>query len=366
MTLTFGQTVAMKRLATRTGEATSITVPVASNNLSDQTFNANTGVQTYDVSGDFYVFNDPDLSTVTWSLSTNPDPTNISINGDGVISFDTDAINPSTSDASIVVTASTGAGSTTSGFSVSINNDVLAALFDGQSGFLHRPSTSTTFTDTGGTTPAAVGNDVAYVTDEADGNDISQGTAPSRASLEETGGGLKYLDFDGSDDFYQFSGNVFSGAVSALTIMIAVEFDTFATFDGLFGISNGGFGAGDDYVLIRLSSEEYQCVFRDGGGATVLEDTAGTEPATGTPYVFTVTVEDGSQSLRVNGTEIDSATAAIGTFTFTDFEFGAYNSGGIPMDGKVFHVMAIDTVLTGEDLTNAEQAFADASGATLP
>lgn len=120
MTLTFGQAVAMKRLATRTGEADAISAPVAGNNLSDQTFDPDTGVQTYDVSGDFTVFNDPDLSTVVWSLSTNPDPTNITIDGDGVISFDTDAIDPGTSEASIVVTATNGAGSATSGFSLSL------------------------------------------------------------------------------------------------------------------------------------------------------------------------------------------------------------------------------------------------------
>jgi hypothetical protein len=97
--------------------------------LSDQLLQRNTGVQTFDTSVDFSVLNDPTLSSVSWALTVNPDPTNITIDSDGVISFDTNSTGL-LSTSSIVVEAANSAGSDTSGFSLTVA-DVPDAFADG-------------------------------------------------------------------------------------------------------------------------------------------------------------------------------------------------------------------------------------------
>jgi len=89
--------------------------------LSDQLLQRNTGVQTFDTSVDFSVLNDPTLSSVSWALTVNPDPTNITIDSDGVISFDTNSTGL-LSTSSIVVEAANSAGSP------SDNNDPLTDI----------------------------------------------------------------------------------------------------------------------------------------------------------------------------------------------------------------------------------------------
>lgn len=87
--------------------------------LQSQLLETGTGVQTYDASVGFTVAGDPDLSSVTWSLSTNPDPTNITIDAAGVVSFDTSATG--LLDGVLVeVTATNSGGSATSGFTLTV------------------------------------------------------------------------------------------------------------------------------------------------------------------------------------------------------------------------------------------------------
>ena len=78
-----------------------------------------------------------------------------------------------------------------------------ASLFvSGEQGAWYDPSDlSTMFTDTAGTTPAAVGDPVGRINDKS-GNDnhATQETAAARPILRQTVGGLYYLEFDGVDD----------------------------------------------------------------------------------------------------------------------------------------------------------------------
>ena len=86
--------------------------PVAAGGLSNQSFTENTGVQTYDASGDFTG------ADITYSLVSPV--TGVSINSStGVVSFDTDAMATQTG-TSIVVRGANSGGNDTSGFSLDI------------------------------------------------------------------------------------------------------------------------------------------------------------------------------------------------------------------------------------------------------
>lgn len=66
------------------------------------------------------------------------------------------------------------------------------------------PSDATTlWQDSDGTTPAGVGDPVGRITDRSgNGNHATQATTSSKPTLRESGG-LRYLEFDGVDDFLE-------------------------------------------------------------------------------------------------------------------------------------------------------------------
>jgi hypothetical protein len=82
-------------------------------------------------------------------------------------------------------------------------NDPISLLFAaGEQGAWFDPSPLTCFTDTGRTTPAAVGQAVAGMTDlSGGGKHATQSTLEARPILRQEATGEFYLEFDGVDDF---------------------------------------------------------------------------------------------------------------------------------------------------------------------
>ncbi|MEL6119136.1 MAG: hypothetical protein AAFQ60_00135 [Pseudomonadota bacterium] len=85
--------------------------PTSSGGLSDQSFTEVTGLQTYDVSGDF--------TGVNLSYAVQAGPTGVSVNSAGLVSFDTDVL-PVQSASTIVIRASNSGGFADSGFALEI------------------------------------------------------------------------------------------------------------------------------------------------------------------------------------------------------------------------------------------------------
>lgn len=80
----------------------------------------------------------------------------------------------------------------------SLATKALAAI-KSYNGFLYVPGPNTCFTDTGGTTPATPGQQVAFLKDTADSKNLTQGAAGFRPLLQQDATGY-YLAFDGIDD----------------------------------------------------------------------------------------------------------------------------------------------------------------------
>lgn len=96
--------------------AVTYSAPTASGGLADQTWTESTGVQTYDVSGDF-----TNATGGAWSLPTAP--SGVTISAAGVVSVDTDATG-ALADATIIVRYLNSGGSADSGFGLTVEESV--------------------------------------------------------------------------------------------------------------------------------------------------------------------------------------------------------------------------------------------------
>lgn len=112
-TVTVTDTAGNSRVFVTAPRAVAYAAPTAAGGLSDQSFTAGTGIQTYDASGDFTG------AALTFSATSLA---GISINADtGVLSFDTEGL-PVQSGTAIVVTATNSGGAASSGFSLTVES----------------------------------------------------------------------------------------------------------------------------------------------------------------------------------------------------------------------------------------------------
>lgn len=115
--LTYRTTPSVGPVSESAAQTVTYRAPTAGGGLANQSFTQNTGVRTYDASGDFNVAGDPDLSGVDWSLPTAPG--GLTINLTGVVAVDTGSTGALT-DAPVVVRATNSGGQADSGFNLSV------------------------------------------------------------------------------------------------------------------------------------------------------------------------------------------------------------------------------------------------------
>lgn len=85
----------------------------------------------------------------------------------------------------------------------------LSLFSGGEKGVIFDPSPDTCFTDTGGTTPAGVGDAVAFMLDTSgNGNHATAADDTRKPILKQDASGKYYLDFDGSTNFLEFTNGV--------------------------------------------------------------------------------------------------------------------------------------------------------------
>lgn len=241
-----------------------------------------------------------------------------------------------------------GAGAWSDTKTVSTVFDPASLFAGGEDGAWYEPSPTTCFTDTAGTTAAGVGDAVARVNDSSgNGNHATQVTAAARPILQQTAGGLYYLEFDGVDDSLTAA---YSGAFSAITR--SVGFRTNANGDFILdddALNNSGsfyFTSGN----LRLWS---------GGGIT---GTGGWVLGDDEIAVATISAA-GAATLSGSG---NSASGTIGPPTSTDgIRLGASGSGSAPLNGRIYAVVDLDRVVTAGENTSLQAYLALKSGVTL-
>ena len=243
-----------------------------------------------------------------------------------------------------------------------------ATLFaSGEQGAWYDPSDlSTMFTDTDGTTPATVGDPVARINDKSGrGNHATQATAAARPTLQQTAGGLYYLEFDGVDDFLALPLAVSGGAteldafqaISTSDVTKTVFCPAYAVTSSIFAYL-GGFFNSDVFIRVGLGN--------------LSAGTLTTPVTNNTTYVVSALIDATAPSLagRVNGAEIGSVTNLGGGGELsptTQLFYGARNSSGTadtfgPL--KSYGLILRQATSTTTEISGTEAYLADKSGVT--
>jgi hypothetical protein len=230
-------------------------------------------------------------------------------------------------------------------------------------GGVYAPSPSTCFTDTDGTTPAAVGDTVARI------NDLSgkaahpvQATPGARPTLRQSAGGFYYLEFDGVDDFLSAPSAITVGADfyfgAAATIASGGTFlrSLFSTTTGPGGASTGANTMG---IYQRGDVGRILASLRVGTGTAFTANIDGSF-SIGTPFVGEAYHE--SSTLYASNVSASATTAAAEATTTTGQPISI---GGTASMQHFYGGVCIDRALTAPEKTAVRSWLANLAGITL-
>jgi hypothetical protein len=194
-----------------------------------------------------------------------------------------------------------------------------ATLFaSGELGGWYDPSDlSTLFQDTAGTVPVtAAGQAVARINDKSGNvNHLTQAT-PAARPLYQTGGGLHWLDFDGTDDFMASA----AGKTVDLPVYVCLAFRRINNAErNLFGIVRNGVNfmsisnsASPGVVSARISQDSFPLVRADGSSVSIGQDAV-------CDSQFSV----GSQDIAINGgSPVSSINSWSGSTSIVSSAYG--------------------------------------------
>lgn len=232
---------------------------------------------------------------------------------------------------------------------------------------------STLFTDTAGTTPVtADGDAVALILDKSgNGKHLTQATPSSRAKYR-TSGGLRWLEFDGTDDSYasnaaiDFSGSdeilVAAGAYKATdtgTLVLAELSASRSANNGSFSLFVPNSAAGVKYQYIPHGSAD-----------------PGTPPTTSSAsYAAPNTVALRCEAdisldlatLSLNGSLITTGSGDIGTGNFGNYTLyvGRRNNTSFPYNGRIHQLIVRSGLPTGSEAAQLDRFIAAKSGVSM-
>ena len=227
-----------------------------------------------------------------------------------------------------------------------------ATLFaSGEQGAWYDPSDlSTMFTDTDGTTPAAVGDPVARINDKSGrGNHATQATAAARPILRQTAGGLYYLEFDGVDDCL-LPGDMGFSAQNGF----------FIGYSGVISGTSGRIlnrGTGGDTWLV---DNRWRGLFTDPS-----LDASGAGFDLAVMHVGEYSQRDGVADLTRNGVTGVSASAVGKDVLFNNMRLMSRGDGAASLDGKIVGLIIVGGGLSGSERAQVRQWMADRAGVTL-
>lgn len=337
--------------------------------LSNQQFEKDTGNQTY-------VFSAATGTDLTWTYALTSPPAGVTIDSaTRTITFDTNALALQT-DTAITVTATDQYGRPATGSPRTFNLDIVETIvpFDpadlfgaSEAGFFFDFTTTDSYTDTGRTTNAVLTNTVAGVTDLSGNNQhATQSTSGNRPTIQETGGGLQHLVFDGTDDHLVVTVNM--TGVTAGTFWAVISKDGDVDDGRLMGndISGGAFKV---LAPISAANTAYRLrVTRTDNNGERVADSASTYAAPDLAYLTGWVNGDNSANpsvvLRRNGSQVGTQTSTVlwsglGSQTW---RIGNQQFGNEDFQGKIFAIGFIGRLLTAGELSDLETWCATRGG----
>lgn len=220
---------------------------------------------------------------------------------------------------------------------------------------------STMFQDAAGTTPVtAAGDPVGYIADKSgNAKHATQSTSASRPTLQQTAGGLWYLDFDGIDDSLATSSIDFTGT-DKMTVFAGVTRDTDATAGMLLELSaTVASNAGSFYLTApENTTVRYASLARGSAAVTAghrADITSGTAPDTA---VVTAThdIAGDLSKIRRNGVAGTDGTTDKGTGNFGNYPLylGRRAGSTIPFNGRLFSLIVRGAATDSSTINSAE------------
>jgi hypothetical protein len=213
---------------------------------------------------------------------------------------------------------------------------------NGEQGAWYDPSDlSSMFQDAGGTTPAAVDAVVGLIRDKSGkGNHASQSTTANKPILRLSGGRY-YLEFDGTDDYFQTSAINFS-ASDKVTAWAGITKS--AGSSGVV-IELGTSTAGGNTGFFSLwapwdATNEYAWISKGNGTRA---DAFGDNAAYASPHTAILTgigdISGDSAILRVNGAQAATSAADQGSGNYNSgyvLNIGRRNAASLPFNGRLY------------------------------
>lgn len=221
------------------------------------------------------------------------------------------------------------------GAAPSITEQILALYDGGIDGGWYDPSPSTCFTDTARTTPAAVGDAVAGMTDlSGNGNHASQATAGLRPILRQAGTGEYYLEFDNDNDYLScgsitVSENWYMSAGVNITARRGINVPLWAAS----GVSANFVSTSTNNLGMYTRTDVVQdiiAVYRVAGTSFVINRR--NDYTIGSPFIASTYHESDTLYARVNSGTIESIAA-----NDNDTIGGVMNIGGVAAPAMNFY-----------------------------
>jgi len=256
---------------------------------------------------------------------------------------------------------------------------------DNEEGAWYEPSDTTCFTDISGTTPAGVGDKVAYMTDlSGNGHHVTQATVADQPTLEQDANGNWYLDFNGSEYLKSTVGGMaLTGQKMSAFIALTKNTDI-RMFPFLLGNAASDQNVGMDINgTIFAEGNGAYCWRMDLNNGQTISDFAADSTTTNylgvSTNVLSVDIDRGltgndKVSGRVDGSPFAGTTSFTGTDTLNPTNFGAAElvigwnvalSNGRGFDGRLYGMIIRNETSTAIEIDSTEAYLADLSGVTL-
>lgn len=192
-------------------------------------------------------------------------------------------------------------------------------------------------------------------------NNASQGVAANQPlSGTRTHNGLNVIDFDGVNDFLQFSRNT---ALSApFTVFVFGQYDTSTIINAIFGRQTAAING--QFVIRKETSAVFNSfLFGSGGGSSI------NFPGNLSPNIHCVYFQNGgaiNYSINNGAFLAGATTTGYDNAVATPLVVGAANnSGSDPFDGFVGEIIVYNRVLVSSEIIKINRYLANKWGAAI-
>ncbi|EEW26613.1 LamG domain-containing protein [Rhodobacter ferrooxidans] len=204
---------------------------------------------------------------------------------------------------------------------------------------------------------------------ELAGNHASQ-TAAAARPIWQTGGGRRWLDFDGVDDGL-VSGAIDLTATDKLTVIAGVRKASDAAIGVLAELSASS-GSNPGSMALFGPHLAGSAAFSFSSAGTAIANAVYTDAGIAAPFAAVLTgtgdIAGDSATLRLNGVQVASVATDQGTGAYGNYPLYIGRRGGttLPFGGRLYGLILMGAAKSAVDISKAEHFLAAKSAVMLP